>query len=78
MADSIIRPLSGKNPEFYGMSCPECGWRETLELDPCEMYVITLDGEPDPGPKCVTELPETCPKCQARLKKKKLPITVFN
>ena len=76
MAPSVIQPLFGKNPEFYEMSCPECGWKETLELTPCEMDVITLDGEPATGPRSVTELPKKCPKCDARLNRKKLPIDV--
>ena len=78
MTPSVIQPLFGKNPEFYEMSCPKCGWKETLELDPCEMDVITLDGEPYRGPRTVTELPKRCPTCGAKLTKKKLPITVFN
>jgi predicted RNA-binding Zn-ribbon protein involved in translation (DUF1610 family) len=78
MTPSVIRPLSGRNPEFYEMSCPKCGWKETLELDPCEMDVISLSGEPDRGPRSVTRLPKKCPECGAKLQKKKLPITVFN
>jgi predicted RNA-binding Zn-ribbon protein involved in translation (DUF1610 family) len=78
MAPSVIRPLFGKNPEFYEMSCPKCGWKETLELTPCEMEVITLDGEAPKGPRSVTELPKRCPACGAKLTKTKLPITVFN
>jgi predicted nucleic-acid-binding Zn-ribbon protein len=78
MAPSVIQPIFGKNPEFYAMSCPKCGWEETLELDPCEMDVITLDGEAPKGPRSVTELPNRCPECGARLKKEKLPIRVVN
>ena len=78
MAPSVIQPLFGKNPEFYEMSCPKCGWKETLELSNCEMEVITLDGEPYRGPRSVTELPKRCPTCGAKLTKKKLPIPVFN
>ena len=53
MVPSVIQPLFGKNPEFYEMSCPKCGWKETLELTPCEMEVITLDGEaPKRAAKC--------------------------
>ena len=78
MPHSVIQPLFGKNPEFYAMSCPKCGWEETLELDPCEMDVITLDGEAPKGPRSVTELPKRCPKCGAKLKKEKLPIRVVN
>ena len=75
---SVIRPLFGKNPEFYAMSCPNCGWKETLELDPCEMDVITFEGEPSKGPRSVAELPKRCPKCSARLNRQKLPIRVVN
>lgn len=75
---SVIPPLFGNNPKFYAMSCPKCGWKETFELAPCEIDVITLDGETDGGPQCVTELPKRCPTCGATLTKKKLPITVFN
>ena len=78
MTLSVIQPLFGKNPEFYEMSCPKCGWKETLELDPCEMDVITLDGEPYRGPRTVTELPKKCPVCGAKLTKKKLLIPVYN
>ena len=78
MPPSVIRPLFGKNPEFYAMSCPKCGWKETLELDPCEMEVITLDGALPSGPRSVTELPKTCPECGARLKKEKLPVHIVN
>jgi len=78
MPPSVIRPLFGKNPEFYEMSCPKCGWKENLELAPCEVDVITLDGEEPKGPRIVTELPKRCPECSARLTRKKLPITVFN
>ena len=78
MAPSVIQPLFGKNPEFYEMSCPKCGWKETLELTPCEMDVITLDGKPTPVLQSVTELPKRCPACGTRLTKKKLPIHVFN
>ena len=78
MAHSVIQPLFGKNPEFYAMSCPKCGWKETLELAPCEMDVITLDDEPPRGPRSVTELPKRCLECGARLKKEKLPIRVVN
>ena len=78
MLHSVIQPIFGKNPEFYAMSCPKCGWKETLELDPCEMDVITLDGEAPKCPQSVTELPKRCPKCGAKLTKKKLPISVFN
>ena len=78
MAPSVIRPMFGKNPEFYAMSCPKCGWKELLELAPCEVDVITPDGEPYRGPRIVTELPKRCPACGARLKKEKLLIPVFN
>ena len=78
MPPSVIQPIFGKNPEFYAMSCPKCGWKETLELDPCEMDVITLDDEPPKGPRSVTELPKRCLTCGARLTKTKLPITIFN
>ena len=78
MAHSVIQPLFGKNPEFYAMSCPDCGWKETLELDPCEMEMITLDGKAPSGPRSVTELPERCPECGGRLSRKKLPINIFN
>lgn len=78
MAPSVIQPFSGKNPEFYRMSCPKCGWEETIELDPCEMDVITLDDEPPKGPRNVTELPKKCPLCGARLDREKLPISVLN
>ena len=78
MAPTVIQPLFGKNPEFYEMSCPKCGWKETVELTPCEMDVITLDGEPATGPRSVTELQKKCSTCGARLTKKKLPISVFN
>ena len=78
MPSTVLQPLFVKNPEFYAMSCPKCGWKETLELDPCEMEVITLDGAPPSGPRSVTELPKRCPECGARLNKKKLPIPVFN
>ena len=78
MKSTVVRPLFGNNPEFYEMSCPKCGWKETLELDPCEMEVITLSGEPPSGPRSVTELPTRCPVCGARVNRKKLPITVIN
>lgn len=78
MAPSVIQPLFGKNPEFYEMSCPKCGRKETLELSNCETDVITLDGEAPKGPRSVTELPERCQACGAKLTKKKLPVTVFN
>lgn len=78
MPPSVIRPLFGKNPEFYEMSCTKCDWMENLELDPCEMDVITLDDAPPSGPRQVTELPKRCPKCGARLNKRKLPISVCN
>ena len=78
MTPSVIQPIFGKNPEFYAMSCPKCGWQETLELSNCEMDVITLDGEAPKGPRSVTELPKRCPECGARLKKEKLPIRVVN
>ena len=78
MPHSVIQPLFGKNPEFHAMSCPKCGWKETLELAPCEMDVITLDDEPPRGPRSVTELPKRCPECGVRLKKEKLPIRVVN
>ena len=68
-----------KNPEFYEMSCPKCGWKEMLELDPCEMIVIPAPGKTGPsGPRQVTELPKTCLLCGTRLNKKKLPIKVWN
>ena len=78
MSHSVIQPLFGKNPEFYAMSCTKCNWKETLELNNCEMEVITLDGKAPNGPRSVTELPKKCPECGARLNKKKLPIPVFN
>ena len=78
MPPSAIQPIFGKNPEFYAMSCPKCGWAETLELNPCEVDVITLDDEAPKGPRSVTELPKRCPERGARLKKDKLPITVVN
>ena len=75
---SVIQPLFGNNPRFYEMSCPKCGWKETLELDPCEMDVITLDGESSRNPRNVTRLPRQCPKCNTVLNKKKLPLSVIN
>ena len=78
MPPSVIQPFGGKNPEFYTMSCPKCGWKETLELTPCEMDVITLDGSKPTVPQCVTELPKKCPECGARLNREKRPITVKN
>lgn len=56
----------------------QSGWKETLELDPCEMEVVTPDGAGPGGPRGVTELLKTCPECGARLKKEKLPIRIFN
>lgn len=56
----------------------QSGWKETLDLDPCEMEVVTPDGAAPGGPRGVTELPKTCPECGARLKKEKLPIRIFN
>ena len=78
MSPSVIQPIFGKNPEFYAMSCPKCGWKETFELIPCEMDVITLDGSKPSDPQCVTELPRKCPECGAGLTKKKLPTPIFN
>ena len=78
MPSSVIQPLFGKNPEFYAMSCPKCGWKETLELSNCEMDVITLDDDAPKGPRNVTELPKKCPECGARLNRKKIPVTIFN
>ena len=75
---SVIQPLFGKNPEFYAMSCPKCGWEEKLELSNCEPDVITLDDKPYQGPRIVSELPKRCPMCGARLTKTKLPIPIFN
>ena len=78
MSPFVIQPIYGKNPEFYAMSCPKCGWKETLELSNCEMEVITLDDEPYRGPRSVTELPKHCPNCGDKLKKEKLPIRIIN
>lgn len=78
MAPSVIRPLFGKNPEFYRMSCTKCGWEDAFELEPCETITIALPGTPPDRWHHVTELPRRCPKCGARLKKEKLPITVWN
>ena len=75
---SVIQPLFGNNPRFYEMSCPKCGWKETLELDPCEMDVITLDGESPKGPRSVTELPKCCPECGTGLNRQEIPIKVYN
>ena len=75
---SVIQPMFGNNPRFYEMSCPNCGWKETLELDPCEMDVITLDGESPKGPRSVTELPKHCPECGTGLNRQEIPIKVYN
>ena len=78
MMRNCMRPMFGKNPEFYALSCPECGWEESFELDPCEMTRIALPGTPPDNWNHVTELPKTCPKCSARLKKTKLPVMLRN
>lgn len=78
MMHNCMRPVFGKNPEFYAMSCTECGWEGTFELDPCEMTEVALPGAPPDTRHHVTELPKTCPKCGARLKKTKRPVMFRN
>ena len=60
-------------PEIYDVLCPKCGWRKTIELG-----VTDAGSDPDNDRESAMELRETlpdrCPECGGRLKKKRLKV----
>ena len=71
----IIPPLFpwGRKPSpFYLCECPKCGFRQSYELgDPSS---VISDGETAPEDRqTVEKIPDVCPKCGAKWKKKHLP-----
>lgn len=69
-----FRRASG--PEFYRMTCPECGFARTCELERDRETVRDSDGGRRDDPEIVAELPAVCPKCGAKLRKEKIPVRI--
>ena len=72
-------PFNRRNePEFYWMTCPECGFAKEYEL--AKNYTVCKDPEcDDPDePEMVEELPTVCPKCGAKLKTMRLPVRIIH
>ena len=59
--------------KVYDVCCPQCGWRETIELGKDSEDSRCIHGE-EPATEIRETLPERCPKCGARLKKRKIEI----
>ena len=61
-------------PEFYRMTCPECGFVRTYEPERNCETVRNPDPDRRDDPVLVTDLPAACPNCGAKLHKEKIPV----
>ena len=70
---NCMKPMFGKTPEFYRLSCSKCFWEEDFELEPREMARGALSSALPDKLRHVSVLPKKCPLCGARLRKTKFP-----
>lgn len=64
-------------PEFYRMTCTECDFDKQYELARDYTIIHDPDSDETDSPEVVDALPKACPKCGARLKKKKIPVKII-
>ncbi|MBO4619384.1 MAG: hypothetical protein J5654_04675 [Victivallales bacterium] len=57
--------------EFYLCECPKCGFSQDYEVTSGE--VIQIEPPAPDDPITVLQLPEKCPKCGAKWRKRKMP-----
>lgn len=69
-------PFRRRGPEFYRMTCPKCGFSREYHLAKDVTVIRNPDCDHSDDPEIVEKLPGVCPKCGARLKKKKLPVII--
>lgn len=60
-------------PKIYDVLCPECGWRKTVELNKTEAASVCRH-DSDAIMETKTTLPNRCPICGKKLKKRRLKI----
>ena len=65
-----------REPEFYRMTCPRCGFDQEYEL--AKGYTVCTDPECDRSddPEVVDALPAACPNCGAGLRKTRIPVRI--
>jgi len=68
---SWLRKMS--EPKVYDVGCPQCGWHKTIKLGKASEDSICTHGE-EPAMEIRETLPENCPKCGGRLKKREIQI----
>ena len=64
-------------PDFYHICCTQCDFDKQYELARDYTIIHNPDCDQTDSPEVVEELPKVCPKCGAKLKKKKLPVRIF-
>ena len=65
-------PFGRGSSPFYHCECPKCGFSQSYELGDPSLVIVTGDAEPD-SIKTVEKIPDVCPKCGAKWKKKHMP-----
>ena len=65
--------LRKSRPKVYDVSCPQCGWRKTIELGKVDADSRCIHGE-EPAMEIREKLPCSCPKCRGKLKKRKIEL----
>ena len=60
-------------PKVYDVCCPQCGWRKTIELGKVREDSRCIHGE-EPAMEIRENLPDRCPKCGGRLKKRRIKV----
>lgn len=60
-------------PKVYDVCCPRCSWRKTIELGKAGADSRRIHGE-EPATEIRETLPESCPKCGGRLRKRRIRV----
>ena len=60
-------------PKIYDVCCPQCGWRKTIEIGKVSADSLSVHGD-EPAIEIRETLPDRCPKCGEKLKKRKIRI----
>ncbi len=63
-------------PKIYSVRCSKCDYLEDFELSNCDVDIAINDEAHNILPKIVNSIPTNCPKCQAKLKKTKIPVKI--
>lgn len=57
--------------EFYHCECPKCGFSQNYEV--ASGTTIQIEPPDADDPILVSQVPEKCPKCGAKWRKRKIP-----